>query len=162
MHNPKRGKIDRKNVFDETDLAILRILQENPKSRIKDLADKLGIPKSTVHYRIKKLEDLGVIKGYNAILDSEKLGFEYLVVILIRGKYGPKYHEEIGRFLSNSPYIQAVYFVLGDVDFVVIGKFPNKEKYMEFLESLINSRFIERSSTMVVAKVIKESFKLNI
>ncbi|MEM1765510.1 MAG: Lrp/AsnC family transcriptional regulator [Zestosphaera sp.] len=148
--------------LDEISLKILRCIQENPKIRIRDLANKLNIPKSTVYYRVRKLEELGVIKGYNAILDSEKLGFEYLVIILIRGKYGPKYHEEIGKFLSKNPYIQAIYYVLGETDFVVIGKFPCKEKYMEFLESLINSQFIERSSTMVIAKVIKEDFKLNI
>lgn len=148
--------------LDEVNMKILRCIQEDPKMRIRDLASKLNIPKSTVYYRLRKLEELGVIKGYNVILDSEKLGFEYLVVILVRGKYGPKYHEEIGKFLSKNPYIQAIYYVLGETDFVVIGKFPCKEKYMEFLESLINSQFIERSSTMVIAKVIKEDFRLNI
>ena len=156
------GKGAREIVLDKIDLDILRSLQENSRASIRDLSSKLGIPKSTIYYKIKKLEELGVIKGYSTILDSEKLGFEYLVVILIRGKYGPNYHEEIGKFLSSNLYVQAVYFVLGDVDFVVIGKFPNKEKYIEFLEALINSRFIERSSTMVIAKVIKENFRLNI
>lgn len=148
--------------LDEINMKILRCIQEDPKIRIRDLSNKLNIPKSTVYYRLRKLEELGVIKGYNVILDSEKLGFEYLVVILVRGRYGPKYHEEIGKFLSKNPYIQAIYYVLGETDFVVIGKFPCKEKYMEFLESLINSQFIERSSTMVIAKVIKEDFRLNI
>jgi len=148
--------------LDEIDLKILRYVQENPKMRIRDISSKLGVPKSTVYYRIRKLEELNVIKGYNAILDSEKLGFEYIVVILVKGKYGPGYHEEIGRFLSKNPYVQAVYYVLGEQDFVVVGKFPSKGKYMEFLESLINSSFIERTCTMVVARVIKEDFKLNI
>lgn len=148
--------------LDEISVKILRCLQENPKIRIRDLASKLNIPKSTVYYRLRRLEGLGVIKGYNVILDSEKLDFEYLVVILVRGRYGPKYHEEIGKFISKNPYIQAIYYVLGETDFVLIGKFPCKEKYMEFLESLINSQFVERSSTMVVAKVIKEDFRLNL
>lgn len=148
--------------LDELDLNILRALQKNPKMHIRDLAEKLNVPKSTVYYRLRELERAGVIEGYRILLNSEKLGFEYPVVTLIRGRYGPKYHEEIGEFLSKNPYVQAVYYVFGDVDFIIIGKFPCKEKYMEFLEELINSSFIERSSTTVIAKVIKEDFRLNI
>jgi DNA-binding Lrp family transcriptional regulator len=148
--------------LDKIDLAILKNLQENPKLRIRDLAKKLQIPKSTIYYRLRQLENLGVIKRYGVILDSDKLGFEYIVVIQVRGKYGPKYHDEIGKFLSKNPYVQGVYYVLGDIDFIVIGKFPSKAKYMEFLEQLINSSIIERTSTMVVAKVIKEDISLHI
>jgi DNA-binding Lrp family transcriptional regulator len=148
--------------LDKIDLAILKYLQENPKLRIRDLAKKLQIPKSTIYYRLRQLENLGVIKRYGVILDSDKLGFEYIVVIQVRGKYGPKYHDEIGKFLSKNPYVQGVYYVLGDIDFIVIGKFPSKAKYMEFLEQLINSSIIERTSTMVVAKVIKEDISLHI
>ena len=148
--------------LDKIDLAILKYLQENPKLRIRDLAKKLQIPKSTIYYRLRQLENLGVIKRYGVILDSDKLGFEYIVVIQVRGKYGPKYHDEIGKFLSKNPYVQGVYYVLGDIDFIVIGKFPSKAKYIEFLEQLINSSIIERTSTMVVAKVIKEDISLHI
>lgn len=156
------GQLNKRIKLDEIDLEILRFVQENPKMRVRDISSKLGIPKSTVYYRIRKLEELNIIKGYNAVLDCEKLGFEYVVVILVKGRYGPNYHEEIGKFLSKNPYVQAVYYVLGEQDFVVIAKFPSKEKYMEFLESLINSSFIERTCTMVVARVIKEDFKLSI
>lgn len=148
--------------LDKRDLDILRLVQDNPKIRLRDLSEKLGLPRSTVYYRLRELEKRGVIRGYRAVLDSETLGFEYPVVILVRGRYGPRYHEEIGMYLSNNPYIQMVYYVLGEEDFVVVGKFPSKEKYMYFLESLINSSFIERTTTMVVAKIIKEDLRLSI
>jgi DNA-binding Lrp family transcriptional regulator len=148
--------------LDKLDLAILRTLQDNPKLRIRDLAEKLKVPKSTIYYRLRQLENQGIIKKYGVILDSDKLGFEYVVIMQVRGKYGPKYHEEIGKFLSKNPYVQGVYYVLGDIDFIVIGKFPSKIKYMEFLEQLINTPIIERTSTMVVAKVIKEETRLHI
>jgi Lrp/AsnC family leucine-responsive transcriptional regulator len=154
-----------KNI-DEIDLTILEYLQSNIKwsvrLRLRELAKKIRAPKSTIYYRFKKLEEHGIIKKYEVILDSEKLGFEYIVVVLIRGKYGPKYHEEIGELLSKNPYVQIVYYVLGDIDFIIIGKFPSKNKYMEFLEQLINSSKIERTSTIVVAKVIKEEMRLHL
>ncbi len=148
--------------LDKLDLAILKILQENPKLRIRDLAEKLKIPKSTIYYRLRQLENQGIIKKYGIIIDSDKLGFEYVVIIQVRARYGPKYHDEIGKLLSKNPYVQGVYYVLGDIDFIVIGKFPSKTKYMEFLEQLINTPTIERTSTMVVAKVIKEETRLHI
>jgi len=105
---------------------------------------------------------MGLIKSYGAILDPEKLGFEYITITLVRGRYGRGYHEKIGEMIANHPYVQSVYFVLGDIDFVVIAKFPSRERFMKFLESMINSPEIERTSTLVVVKVIKESLKLNI
>jgi len=151
-----------KRGLDRLDLLILKYLQENPKPRIRDLAKKLQVPKSTIYYRVRQLEKAGIIKKYGVFLDSEKLGYEYNVVILVRGKYGPRYHDEIGKFLSKNPYVQAVYYVLGDIDFIVIGKFPSKDKYMEFLEQLINSSIIERTSTSVIAKTIKEEIYLHL
>lgn len=87
-------------------MAILKILQENPKLRIRDLAEKLKIPKSTIYYRLRQLENQGIIKKYGIIIDSDKLGFEYVVIIQVRARYGPKYHDEIGKLLSKNPYVQ--------------------------------------------------------
>jgi hypothetical protein len=61
--------------------------------------------------------------------------------------------------IASQPYVQSVYFVLGDIDFVVIAKFPSRGRFMKFLESTINSPEIERTSTLVVVKVIKEDLR---
>jgi DNA-binding Lrp family transcriptional regulator len=92
----------------------------------------------TAYYRVKRLESMGLIKSYGAILDPEKLGFEYITITLVRGRYGKGYHEKIGEMIASYPYVQSVYFVLGDIDFVVMAKFPSREHFMRFLESMIN------------------------
>lgn len=148
--------------LDELDLKLLELIQRNPKIKLHELERTLKSPKSTIHYRLKKLEELGVIKGYRALLDAEKLGFQFNVVILVRAVYGPQYHYEVGRLLSENPYVQAVYYILGDIDFVVIGKFPSRDSYLRFLESLINSGRVERTSTMVVIKTLKEDMILKL
>ncbi|MEM1635942.1 MAG: Lrp/AsnC family transcriptional regulator [Thermosphaera sp.] len=151
-----------KDDLDELDLNILRELESNPNVGVRELARKVKVPKSTIYYRLQRLKRLGVIKGYNIIIDSEALGYEYHVVVFVRAKYGPHYHDEVGKILSNNPYVQAVYYILGDWDFVVLAKFPKKEVYMDFLETLINSKFVERSNTFIVAKIYKEDFRLKI
>ena len=148
--------------LDPIDLEILRMIQENARISYNEIASNLKIPKPTAYYRVKRLESMGLIKSYGAILDPEKLGFEYITITLVRGRYGKGYHEKIGEMIASQPYVQSIYFVLGDIDFVVIAKFPSRGHFMRFLENMINSPEIERTSTLVVVKVIKESLKLHI
>ncbi|MCC6030448.1 MAG: Lrp/AsnC family transcriptional regulator [Desulfurococcales archaeon] len=145
---------------EDLDKMILRIIQDNPKISLGELSRELGVPKATVYYRLKNLESLGYIKGYRAILNAEKLGFEYHTITLVRGRYGKDYHEILGEFLSTLPYVQSVYYVLGDIDFVVIAKSPNREEFMKLLNQMISNPYIERTSTMVAIKIYKEDPKL--
>ena len=59
---------------DEKDLEILRILQEDAKTPVREIGRRIEAPITTVYSRIKRLEDSGVIEGYKPVLDSEKLG----------------------------------------------------------------------------------------
>lgn len=146
--------------LDSLDFKILKIIQEKPKLPCSSIAKQLNVPKSTIHYRIKRLESLGIIRGYRAILNAEALGVQYTTITLVRGKYGRNYHKKIGTFLAMLPYVQSVYYVLGDIDFVILAKSPSREKYLQLLETLISSPLIERTSTMVVIKIVKEDTKI--
>ena len=148
--------------LDEIDLAILRILQEDCKKNIAEISEALSIPKSTVHYRISRLEKMGFIEGCYAKLNPEKLGKGYVGVTLVRAKYSPGYHERVGERLSKIPGVMAVYFVFGDTDFVVIFRAANREELFSVVDQMTKIEEIERTSTMVVAKVIKEDMRLQI
>ncbi|BFI74515.1 Lrp/AsnC family transcriptional regulator [Sulfurisphaera ohwakuensis] len=144
--------------MDELDLKILKILQKNAKYSLEDLSAELKIPKSTVAYRIKRLESLNIIKGYYAQIDPTALNLDYIVISLVRARYGKNYHTELGSKLASLPGVWGVYFVLGDIDFIVIGRYRNREEFVEnYLEKLMSMPEIERSSTQVVVKIIKES-----
>jgi len=148
--------------LDEVDLAILRILQEDCRKNITEIADMVKIPKSTVHYRISRLEKLGYIEGYYAKISPEKMGKQYITITLVRAKYGPGYHEKVGEKISKLPGVWAVYFVFGETDFVVLSRTNSREEFMKTLEQIMNMEEIERTSTMIVAKVIKEDPRLQI
>ncbi|PVU70520.1 Lrp/AsnC family transcriptional regulator [Sulfolobus sp. SCGC AB-777_L09] len=144
--------------LDEIDLKILRIIQNNSKYPLEKIAEEVKIPKSTVAYRIKKLEKIGVIKGYFTYIDPSSLNIDYLVITMVRAKYGKDYHESLGMKLSQLPGVWGVYFILGDIDFIVLARYKNREDFMKnYLEKLINMPEIERTSTHVVAKVFKET-----
>lgn len=148
--------------IDKIDNVILDILQKDCRTPLEEIAKRAKIPKSTVYYRIKKLEERRIIEGYYAKVDAAKLGKEYIAVILVRAKYGPGYHEKVGRKIAEIPGVWAVYFVLGDTDFVVMVRANDREDYMRILSTLMNMREIERTSTQVVVKVIKEDPRVDL
>jgi len=142
--------------LDKTDRSLLGMLQRDCRVPLQEVAKRLGVPKSTVHYRIKKLEQEGIVDGYHARVNAAKLGFDYLAAVLVRAKYGPKYHEKVGRKLAKIPGVWAVYYVLGDIDFVVLIRAKDRDDYMKKLDQLSSLPGTERTSTQVVVKVVKD------
>ena len=67
--------------LDELDLAILAELENNARIMVTELARRLNSPTSTIRDRMQKLEEDGVIRGYTAIINSEKLGLGIKAVI---------------------------------------------------------------------------------
>jgi len=149
-------------VLDEIDKKILGILQENCRIRIGEIAKRLGIPKSTAGYRIKRMETDGIIEGYYAKINAAKLGKDYTTIMLVRAKFGPGYHEIVGKMLSKIPGVWGVYFILGDNDFVILCQSNNREDFLEKLEDIYDMKEIERTSTTVVMKTIKEDLRIEL
>lgn len=147
------------STLDEIDSGILRILQEDCRTPLDQIADKLRVPKSTIHYRIKRLEGEGIIEGYYARVNHAKLGRDYVTATFIRAKYGPGYHEKAGQKLSEISGVWGVYFILGENDFILMSRSSSREEYLQKLEQIMNMPEIERTSTQVIAKVIKEDLR---
>ena len=80
------------------------------------------------------------------------------MIVRIRAKFGAGYHEKVGKMLSEIPGVYAVYFVFGDNDFVILARAANREELLQKMQILFNSEFVERTTTEVVTKVIKEDF----
>jgi DNA-binding Lrp family transcriptional regulator len=148
--------------LDQTDKAILTRLQIDSRTPIEGIARELGLPKSTVHYRTKRMEKEKVIEGYHAKVDAAKAGKDYMTITLARAKYGPDYSDKVGKSLSQIPGVCAVYFIFGEYDFVVITRSENREDFMKKLEKMMNMNEIERTNTQVVAKTLKEDYRVEI
>jgi Lrp/AsnC family leucine-responsive transcriptional regulator len=142
--------------LDRIDRILLKILQQDSRIPLQQIAKKLGIPKSTVHYRIGRLERERIIQGYYAKLNPSRLGYDYLAVVLVRAKYGPQYHRKVGVKLARVPGVWGVFYMLGDFDFIVMIRAFDRDDYMEKLERISSMSDIERTSTQVVARVVKD------
>ena len=158
------AKVSRKDqahvVPDEIDLKILRMLQLDARITREQIAEKLKMSKSAVQYRIKKLESAGIIEGYYAKISPSKMGKDYQAITMVRAKFAPAYHEKLGRQLASLPGVWAVYFTFGDNDFVMLTRGVAREDLLNSVEKMTKLEGIERTSTQIVVKTIKEDPRL--
>jgi DNA-binding Lrp family transcriptional regulator len=144
--------------LDETDIKILKSLTLNARLSSRQIAKQCGVSIGTALSRIKKMEKKGIIKGYSALLDQEKLGYELTVVSEITVSKGRllEMENEIAR-LQN---VCCVYDVTGLIDAVIVAKFKNREELGKFTKRLLAMPYVERTNTHVVLTTIKEDFRI--
>ncbi|HEW89879.1 MAG TPA: Lrp/AsnC family transcriptional regulator [Candidatus Bathyarchaeota archaeon] len=144
--------------LDELDKAILDLLVKDARLSCREMARALGKSPATVLKRLRRLEASGIIKGYSAILDHEKLGYELTVITAITVSGGKLL--EVEREIANMPNVCAVYDVTGPVDVMVIAKFKSRRELSKFTKTLLAMPYVERTCTYVVLTTIKEDFRL--
>ncbi len=103
--------------MDEIDKKILQILQENDKVRYQEIGKKLDIGASTVHYRIKKLSENGVIKSFSAIIDPKVVGYDTTAWLGL--SVDPTKMDQIAQKLAEYDEVQIVTTATGDHDLLV-------------------------------------------
>jgi DNA-binding Lrp family transcriptional regulator len=143
---------------DHTDVKLLRSLLEDARLSSRQTARKVGVSVGTVLARIKKMEQDGVIKGYSAVLDHEKLGYELTVVTEITVSKGKLL--EVEKHIGTIPNVCAVYDVTGSTDAIAIAKFRNRKELSDFTKGLLAMPFVERTNTHVVLATVKEDHRL--
>jgi Lrp/AsnC family leucine-responsive transcriptional regulator len=151
-----------RNNLDELDLEILAELQKDCRTPLQDIARRVGHPPSTVHYRVKRLEKEGIIDGYYAKVNPEKIGMDYITVIRIFARYAPEYYDTVGKELEKVPGVWAVYYSLGDQDFFILTRSEDRNDFMTTLNAIMSIKGVERTKTQVIARVIKEDPRIDI
>lgn len=144
-----------KPALDETDYRILELLFKDARSSFRDIASSLKVSPSTVFFRVKKLEEQGVLQGFVPVLDFEKLGFGVTVAINVKAKGGKL--EEVEKEIARSPNVIAVYDVTGEWDVLVIAKFKNMRELNTFVKKMLSSPHIEHTLTSTVLNRVKEN-----
>lgn len=147
--------------LDALDMKILRELQSDCRNSLHELAESVGSPISTIHYRVKRLEKESVIKGYSAILNAEKLYKDFQAIIQVYAKHGPSF-EDLGSQIARMDGVWAVYWALGEVDYFVLTRAKDRDEFNGILRRIMNIDGVERTSTYVIAKIVKENPQLNI
>lgn len=143
--------------MDEFDKRILKLLEQDATLSLKEIGKKVGLySPSAISKRIEGLKKNGYIKKITASLDFTKLGFNFFTITLVKGNYGSNYKERIAEKLKEIPGIVCVYFLLGDIDFLIYTVSKTKEDYSKILERISSIPEIERSDTRTVLETYKE------
>lgn len=144
--------------IDEIDLKILKNLLVDARQSARKLSLKLGLSTVTVLSRIDKLQKLKIIKGFSAILDDQKLGYDLTAIIEISAKKGQMILVE--KEVSAIDNVCAVYDITGQTDVMVVAKFKNREELSEFVKQLSAKPNVENTNTHIVLNTIKEDFRI--
>ncbi|UWG48283.1 DNA-binding transcriptional regulator, Lrp family [Halanaeroarchaeum sp. HSR-CO] len=142
---------------DQKDLDILAAIGTRKATSSKEISDETGIPKSTVHYRIQQLREMGVLKNDLFELDLEKVGLSVTVISEVFAEFEEGYHTSIGEKLAAVEGVNQVYFTMGETDFVVISHLHDREMVKRLVEDFEAIDGIQKTSSKFVIEPVKHA-----
>ena len=150
--------------LDKTDLKILKLLQQNARIPMTELAEKVGLSTTSVTERVRRLERDNLITGYHAHLNPHALGQSLLVFVelKLRSKSGNIF-EDFKREVLKIPQILECHLVSGEYDYLIKVRLPNMSAYRDMLGNiLLQLPAASESRSYVVMEEVKEEVVLDI
>jgi len=155
--------------LDEKDAAILTLIQRDCKLTAREIATRIDSPITTVFAKIKRMEDLGIIKTYKAILDSTKLDRSATAFILASVSYETKNdgtqvsQRTMAKEIARFPEVQEVHIITGDWDLLLKVKGKDVDAVGKFvIDRLRMVRGIEKTLTCMVFETCKETTEIDV
>ncbi len=141
--------------LDQTDITILRILQEDSKKTAKEIANILNLTPSPVYERIRRLEKQGFIKKYVAILDKKLIDRSVTTICQVSMRYhNEAFIEKFEEQIQNLKEVQECYHMAGQVDFILKIHTKGLEEYHDFVKTKLSK--IENIGVLNSTFVLKE------
>ncbi len=140
--------------LDDKDMAILRILAENSRTPYTEIAKRVGLSDVAVIKRVRKLESLGVIKGYTVVIDPSKLG--YRTVSITGVDVEPERLFEVVAKLKELECVKYLALTSGDHSLMAIIWARNGEDMARIHEEISRLPGVKRVCPAVVLEVFKE------
>jgi DNA-binding Lrp family transcriptional regulator len=134
--------------MDKTDQKLLTLLRVNARMPTSELARQLGISRSTVQSRLKRLKNKKVIAGYTVQYGSDYEGKLIRSHVLI--KVSQKLTGQAYVILKKIPEITALYAISGDYDLIAIVTAESTERLSNLLDDIANLQGIERTNSSVI------------
>ncbi len=111
------GVCEKREKIDDLDHQILSVMSNERIISATDLSRKLGIPYSTAEYRIRGLEEKGIIAGYVMLLDTERLGYQSFLVTVVSKGFGSVLEKKFRTYCLKNPYIRFLVENFGEWDY---------------------------------------------
>ena len=126
--------------LDRTDLQILKILQEDGRITVKELARRVHLSPTPDFDRMRRLEAAGIIERYTTVLNADKLGQGFIVFCSVKLRRMGKdiAHDFIDR-IQDIPEVAECYNISGEFDFLLKVYAPDMHYYNEFLINVLGT-----------------------
>lgn len=120
--------------FDEIDLKLLALLQENSKRTTKEYANHLNLSVTAVYERIKRLEKSGVITKYVALIDKGKVDKAFVVLCHVKlVQHTKEYVLQFEKEIQQLQEVAECYHTSGDYDYILKINVSDMPSYREFM-----------------------------
>jgi Lrp/AsnC family transcriptional regulator for asnA, asnC and gidA len=138
------GKI----LLDEIDHQILDILIDNTRIPFTDISKRLLISAGTVHVRVKKMEDAGIIKGSSLNLDYVKLGYSFIAYVGVFLEKTNKTNQVLQE-LNKLPFITVAHITTGKFNIFCKIRAKNTQNAKEIIFMIDDIEGVSRTETMI-------------
>jgi DNA-binding Lrp family transcriptional regulator len=142
--------------MDEKDWKIVEILKEHGEYTTRQIAKKTLLPSTTIHNRIRKLKEEGIIRKFTLELDPKKIGKQFTAIVLVSCDYkqlreAKKDQHILAKEISLMPEVEKVDVVTGGTDMVVRIRVKDVEEYDQFLlKKFQKIAGVDKTTSMIV------------
>ncbi len=141
-------------MIDDTDRRILSVLVNDARTSMRSIAEQVGVALGTVSNRVKRMEELGIIHGYEVLLDAEKIGWNMTVLCGLRIEKGRLM--EVQRMIAEDSRVFGIYDVTGEFDSMVLARVRDRAHLDNLSKTVLSSDGILRTVTHVVLNTVKQ------
>ncbi|RLQ89445.1 Lrp/AsnC family transcriptional regulator [Notoacmeibacter ruber] len=144
---------------DQTDEAIIRELTRDARLSMTELARRVGLSKTPVASRVKRLEDEGIITGYRASLSWQKLGLGHICFVEVRlTDTRQKALQSFNKAVAEIPEIEECHMIAGGYDYLLKVRTRDIETFRIILGEQISALpHVASSSSYVAMEAVKSS-----
>ena len=144
--------------MDTKDSIILEKLKENARKSVNEIAKEIGLPRTTVGERIKRMVKDGLIKKFTAMVNYEKLGMNATAFILVSFLPNPEISQrELAREIARIKNVYEVYIISGEWDLLLKVRGKDMEKIGHLvLDKLRTMEGVGKTITCSCFSVVKE------
>jgi Lrp/AsnC family transcriptional regulator for asnA, asnC and gidA len=146
--------------LDDLDKLIITRLQENARTPFSKIAKEAGVSEATVFLRVKRLQQLGVLKAFRAIVSPSKVGKSLTAFILVRAD--PRKYSEVLNVVRNLVEVTEAYDVTGPYYLILRVDVSNKESLAKVIDLIGAVDGVSSTETAIVLKEVKENIGIKL
>jgi DNA-binding Lrp family transcriptional regulator len=144
--------------LDAIDWKILAELQEDGRITNVELARRVGISAPPCLRRVRALEEAGYIRGYRALLDEKRLGYEVMVFALVHlSSQAEPDLAAFEAFVRAQPLVRECFMLSGEVDFILKCVAPDLKTLQAFVTELTGAPQVRNVKTSLMLRVSKDA-----